>query len=221
MPCATTAASCRRTPGAWLDPAAAGRGRSTRAAVPRRRAVASIRGCEWVWTEERLRLVEPGDAGELIDVGEHVTTDQRTVGLAPQRDVAGRVARGVQHLEATHHVPLAQPLGYWVRWPGPHAIEQRVDRVLGLALADPAVLDRVGVALPTPQRDVQRFAHLVACPLVVRVGVGDCVGVDVPAPELAENPLAGPAGGGVDQDIGGKPSSTYRSSASCFKPVGA
>ena len=52
--------------------------------------------------------MQSGDAGEQVHVVEHVAEDQDAVGLAPEGDVAGGVAGGVEDLEAGDLVALVE-----------------------------------------------------------------------------------------------------------------
>ena len=86
--------------------------------------------------EERLRLVQPGQAGDHVHVVEHVAEDQHAVGLAPVGHVAGRVARHVEHLEAGHLVALAQAAVDGLARARPEALGRRLRRWSGWLLAD-------------------------------------------------------------------------------------
>src|SRR2546423_14815488 len=109
-----------------------------------------------------------------------------------------RVPGHVENLEAGYLVALVHPPGHWMGWAGERLADQRVDRVLRLALHDAAVLDRVGVALAAPQRQAELLAHVVAGALMVGGGVSEGVRGHGATVQLAEDPLGGVAGRGGD-----------------------
>ena len=70
--------------------------------------------------------------------------------------------------------------------------EELGHEVVGLALADQVgVLGGLDVALGDPVGEAERGADLVRGPLVVGVGVGEGMGGDLVALEVAEDALAG------------------------------
>src|SRR5262249_59239381 len=102
----------------------------------------------------RLRLVEAGESGQLVDVGEHVAQDEDAVGLAPEREMAGGVAWNVEHLEAGDLVARAELAVDGMAGPDEDAEVEARHRVTRLALADQVgVLGRVRIALADPEGD--------------------------------------------------------------------
>jgi hypothetical protein len=165
---------------------------------PARRAAVFSR----VGAEIPLRLVQAGDAGEDVDVVEDVAEDEDAVGLAPEGDVARGMARDVEDPEARDLVSLVEPAVDRVAGAGEDLDEELGDEMVGLALADQlGVLGGVGVGLADLVGDAEALADGVTRALVVRVRVGEGVGVDRAALDLAQDAAAGVAAGRVDQHI--------------------
>jgi hypothetical protein len=152
--------------------------------------------------EHVVGLPEAGTQGWEAEVEEHVTADQRAVGLAPVGDVAGRVAGDVQDGEACYFVSFAEAALHGVRLGRGEPVEQ-----LGCAALRgwrTLALGSACVSFSTPKRDVEGLADRVARAVVVRVGVGERVCGDGAAGQLAEDALAVAGGAGVDEDVAGQ-----------------
>jgi len=132
---------------------------------------------------------------------EDVAQDQGAVARAPQRDVPSGVARGLEDGESRHLVALAQAAGHRMARTGERTLGEPVHRVARLAVGEPPALDRRGVGLSAPERNAATHAHGVTRPLVVGMSVGDDVGRQRAAHELAQDPPPGVAGRGVDEDV--------------------
>jgi hypothetical protein len=85
---------------------------------------------------------------------------------------------------------------------GHRLVEELRHEAVGLALADQVrVLGGIGVAGADPERDPKPLTHCVARALMVGMGVGERVGVDLLAGDLAQDPTRRVAGRRVDQDV--------------------
>ena len=151
--------------------------------------------------EALRRLVQARPAGERVTAEEGVPGQQHPVLLAPVREVAGGVPGRLEHAEAGHLVALAQLAGDGHRRAGPVPqlpARHRVDR---REWADRARADRLGLPGRRPQRQAERAAHGRARALVVGVGMGEGVGPDRDAAELAQDPAGGVARRGVHEHV--------------------
>ena len=113
--------------------------------------------------KNELGSCRPGNAGDRVDVREHVAADQRAVGLAPERDVAGRVPGDLEHLEPARRCrPPAAGARPGVAGPG------SVSPISGLigcsgwrSMIRPSSIASAS-SVAAPQRDAERVADLVA-----------------------------------------------------------
>jgi hypothetical protein len=155
-----------------------------------------------VGREEVLGEAEARDAGHDVHVVEDVADDQRSIGFAEEHDVAGRVARGGDDLEAGDLVAVAKDAVHLVGRPGEYAGEELGEEVVGLALADQLrVLGGLDVAVGHPVGDVERGTDLVRGSLVVGMGVREGMRRDGVSFQIAEDALPRAPGAGVDQDV--------------------
>ena len=156
-----------RSGGPWPKQTSAGSSAASLRADSRLRAGSGVKIAFGSW--------RPGMPVQHVHVVEHVAEHEHAVGLAPVGDVARRVARHVEHLEAGDLVALAQRAGRpCAAGPAQTRVEHAVDPVV-----------RAGRSRRSPSRATSRSPHqsgmpsaladLLARALVVGVGVGERV----------------------------------------------
>ena len=112
--------------------------------------------------------------------------------------MARGVTGNVEHREPADHVSLGERQVDLSRRPGPDPVDQPVEPVVGLAVAR---LHRVDVVRAAPERDPQLLADLLAGALVVRVAVGEGMGVHLVAAKLPQDAPSGVTGRRVNEDV--------------------
>ena len=158
---ATAAASLAgsRSGGPWPKQTSAGSSAAMRRADSRLSATSGLKDQE--------RLADRAAQQERVEAPHHVAAQQRAVRLAPEGDVAGGVARRLEHREAGDLVALAQP---------PRDRMRGRARDHAPALPDHlALLDGLHVGGAAPQRDAEPVADRVARAVVVGMRVRERV----------------------------------------------
>src|SRR4051794_7436351 len=155
--------------------------------------------------EDRRRLLDPGQAGGVAHVADHVAADRHPVALAEEDDVAAGVARSVDDAEAGDLVALVEhPLDF-VRRALPDRPNHLVGRAAGRRLLDrPPPFHRLDVIGVAGEGHLARLADRFRRALVVGVDVGESDHRDLTALELGEDPSLVPGAAGVDEDVLGE-----------------